>query len=91
MMGKVLDNNMFSSRAGALVSPGRLLGLPHAAEDGTVLDGGSGVPRVPVVCMSGTLLAVLPTLQQQHGGDDRRECQPRDAHSMFPFQQQAGC
>lgn len=69
LWGKVLDSNLFASRAGALVSPRRPLGLPHAAEDGRVLDGGSGVPTVPVVCMSGTVLAVLPTLQQQqqHG------------------------
>lgn len=49
------------------------------------------MPMVPVVCTSGTVLAVLPTLQQQHGGDGRRECQPGDAHSLFPFQQQTGC
>lgn len=90
-MGKVLDSNMFASTAGDLVSPRRPLGLPHAAEDGRVLDGGSGVSIVPVVHMSGTVPAVLPTLQQQHGGDGRHECQPEDAHSMFPFQQQTGC
>lgn len=54
VMGKVLGSTMFASRAGALVSPRRPLGLPHAAKHGRVLAGGSGVPVVPLVCVSST-------------------------------------
>lgn len=88
-MGKVLDNNMFASRAGALVRPRRPLGLPHAAEDGRVLDGGSGVPLVPVVCMPGTLLAVLPSLQQQQG-EMAGVSVSLGTPTAFPFQQHTG-
>lgn len=42
------------------------------------------------LCAS-TLPAVLPTLLRQHGENARHECQPWDAHSMFPFHQQTGC